>query len=53
LHRSFEFYINGVQVGSIATNLPTVAMGLLLGAKNGDTNHEKLYVDFVKVVQLR
>lgn len=48
-----DFYIDGVAVGSISTHLPTAAMGLFLGAKNGDTNNEGLYADYVKVVQLR
>ena len=50
---SINYYINGVQVGNIAANLPTAAMGLFWGVKNGDTNPESLYVDFVKAVQLR
>ncbi len=48
-----DFYIDGVQVGSISTNLPTVAMGVLAGAKNGFTNLEILNVDNFDVVQLR
>lgn len=50
---TIDYYINGVQVGSVAANLPTAAMGLVYGVKNGAASHEKLYVDFVKVVQLR
>ena len=50
---TIDYYLNGVQVGSLATNLPTVAMGLVWGAKNGTTSHEKLYVDYVQVIQLR
>lgn len=48
-----DYYINGIQVSTIDTNLPTAAMGLLVGAKNGDTNLETLFVDYIKVVQLR
>ncbi len=48
-----DYYVNGVQVGSLAANLPTVGMGLLFGVKNGGAGHEKLYVDYVNVVQLR
>jgi hypothetical protein len=48
-----DFYIDGSVVGSSAASLPTAAMGLLLGAKNGDVNLETLYVDYVKIVQLR
>lgn len=48
-----DFYVDGVQVGSISAYLPTAAMGLFLGAKNGDTNNEVLNADRVDIVQLR
>lgn len=43
------FYINDTAVASHATTLPTAAMGLIFGGKNGDTNEEGVLVDFVKV----
>ena len=49
-----DFYINGILTNTIDTYLPTAAMGLLFGVKSGTSDkHEKLYADFVKVVQLR
>lgn len=48
-----EFYVNGSLAGTHSTNLPTAAMGLFVGAKNGDTNNEIVYVDYIKCVQLR
>ncbi len=50
---TIDFYLDGVQVSSIAANLPTAAMGLFWGVKNGSTTPEAFYADFVKVVQLR
>lgn len=49
-----DFYINGVEKISTTAYLPTAAMGLLFGVKNGaDTNVEVLKCDWVRVAQLR
>lgn len=48
-----DFYIDGIQVGSISANLPTAAMGLFFGARNGFTNNEVLNADSVDIVQLK
>ena len=50
---SVTFYINGVAVGTTTTNLPDAGITPVFGVKNGDTNEEALYVDWVRVVQLR
>jgi len=50
---SIAWYIDGAQVAASTTNIPTAAMGVLFGLKNGDTNEEKLYVDWFRLVQLR
>lgn len=44
-------YINGEAVGTVITHtadIPTAAMGLLFGAKNGDTNEEKIDCDYAQ-----
>jgi len=53
---ALHYYINGVEVGtavSSATYLPAVAMGLVVGIKNGDTNEELLDVDYIRVIAER
>ena len=50
---SITFYIDGVAVGTTTTNLPDDGITPVFGVKNGDTNEEALYVDWVRVVQLR
>jgi hypothetical protein len=46
------FYVDGTSVGSVTVNLPDTAFSPVIGAKNGDTNDETLYVDWFKAVQL-
>jgi hypothetical protein len=46
------FYIDGVAVSSCASNLPTAAMGIFFGVKNGDTNEEALQIDWFKLVMI-
>lgn len=50
---SATFYYNGEAKTTISSTLPTSAMSVLIGVKNGDTNEEKLYCDYFKIVQLR
>lgn len=47
------FYINSTPVSTIESNLPTAAMGLLFGVKNGYTNEESLYVDWFQLAMMR
>lgn len=50
---SATFYINGEAVAEISTYLPDNAIAPVFGVKNGGANEEKLYVDYIRVVQLR
>ena len=51
---SAGFYIDGVLISTHTAYLPTAAMGLIFGVKSGTNDkHEKLYVDWVRVGQLR
>ena len=47
-----DFYVNGVLCGTKTANIPTAAMGIYFGAKNGGANHDQFYVRNIKVVQL-
>jgi hypothetical protein len=46
-------FINGVAVASAASNIPTSAMGLFFGVRNGAAANEKLYIDWYRLVGLR
>jgi hypothetical protein len=46
-----DFYVNGALVTTHATTLPTAAMGIIFGVKNGSASTETLYVDYVRAVQ--
>jgi hypothetical protein len=47
---SIKFYIDGIEVAEETSNLPTSAVSPLFGLKNGDTNEEKLDVDWFRLV---